>query len=120
LSPVIGRSPDAPGRVFIVTNRRPPRTTFFPYTTLFRSSVTQPLGETTTFAYDSSDRLASSVEPRGNVSGCGCASTYTTSYAYDNADNLLSSTDHLGNTSSVSYDDAGNQLTRTNALNNTW
>jgi RHS repeat-associated protein len=45
-------------------------------------SATEP---ETTYGYDSVGRLTSTVAPDGNVTGCGCAASYTTAYGSLNA-----------------------------------
>jgi len=79
------------------------------------ASVTQPdpdgpgpLGQPkTTFTYDSQGNVLFRVDPKGNVSGCGCAGQYTTSFTYNPAGQLLTRTDQLGHVASNVYDDAG-------------
>src|SRR2546422_3578460 len=47
--------------------RRPPRSTLFPYTTLFRSSVTDVLGLISTFAYASDDFMTNMTTAYGTT-----------------------------------------------------
>lgn len=85
------------------------------------TAITEPLGEKTTFTYDATGRLKTSVEPRGNVTG-GAPSDYTTTYDYDNADHLtkITSPDPDGTGAQTplvtqwAYDPDGNLQTFTN------
>ena len=58
------------------------------------SSVTDPLGNTTSFAYDSSGNPLNITDPMGNV----------TTLTYDSAGQVLTKTDVLGNTTHFAYD----------------
>ena len=85
------------------------------------TSGTNALGDETTYSYDADGRLESETSPKGNVSGCGCASDYTTYYAGYNADYAGYSgvaephtvTDPDGNETVETYDANGNVLTDT-------
>lgn len=81
-----------------------------------RTSVTDPLGNITSYSYDDAGRLVSSVDPRGNVSGCGCASSYTTSYGYDEAGNQTTITDPLSHVTAFVYDRDGRLQSKTDPL----
>ena len=81
-------------------------------------SVTDPLGDETTYTYDSVGRKVSSVDPDGNVSG-GNPAAHTTTYTYDADDRLLSTTDPLGHTTTYTYDGDGNEITVTDANGHT-
>ena len=84
------------------------------------NSVKDPLLNQTTTFYNADGWKTSSVSPRGNVSGCGCASQYTTTYGYvdsssglTNEDGLVATvTDPLGHTTKNHYD-ADRNLTST-------
>src|SRR3712207_7920693 len=43
--------------------RRPPRSTLFPYTTLFRSAVRNDVNSPTVSSFDSTSRIASHITP---------------------------------------------------------
>ncbi len=98
------------------------------------TSVTDQIGDQTTFTYDILGRKLTQVSPNGNVSGCSCAATYTAtftynplnqvcwayvgtssntctspptgsaSHTYDNYGNLLTATDPNGNVTTKTYD----------------
>ncbi|MCL4370644.1 MAG: DUF6531 domain-containing protein, partial [Chloroflexi bacterium] len=89
------------------------------------SSTTDPLGNLTTYSYDSVGRRTSMVDPDGNAQGAKAAD-HTWSYSYDNEDRPLSTTtpaptsggsalvthyqyDHVGNRTVVI--DANDQVT---------
>ena len=69
-----------------------------------RNSVSDPLGNKATSVFNADSWLTSSVTPKGNVSGCGCQSTYTTTYAHDAFGNLTTATDPLGHQTIRHYD----------------
>src|SRR5690606_41637189 len=50
--------------VFFFTIRRPPRSTLFPYTTLFRSHEDEPCGDDQITAQDEHPQFAAGGEPR--------------------------------------------------------
>lgn len=77
------------------------------------ASSTDAAGDETTFTYDILGRTLTEVAPDGNVSGCGCAATYTTTYAYNPYNEVTSVTDPNGHVTSYTYDNDGNQLTVT-------
>lgn len=52
-------------------------------------AVSDPLGNTTTYSYDSVGRMTSSVGPRGNASG-GVPAEHRTEFVYDNEDRVRS------------------------------
>jgi RHS repeat-associated protein len=118
-----GLDPAGTGLVLSVTDPRLKTTqhTYDP-TTHQLASTTTPLGEKTTFTYDATGRLKTSVEPRGNVTG-GTPADYTTTFAYDNADHLtkITSPDPDGTGPQLPlitqwlYDPAGNLQTFTDA-----
>jgi RHS repeat-associated protein len=70
------------------------------------------LSDKTAYTYDAQDRLITTVTPKGNVSGCGCASSYTTTLTYDGDGNVTSRADpdHVGNPTSFTHN-LGGQLT---------
>jgi RHS repeat-associated protein len=117
------RDPAGTGLIVSTTDPRL-KTTQFGYdpTTHQLNSITKPLGEKTTFTYDATGRLKTSVDPRGNVTG-GTPGDYTTTYDYDNADHLTKITspdpDGTGPQTPLitqwAYDPAGNLQTFTNA-----
>lgn len=67
------------------------------------SKITSPLGLKTTMGYDSSGRLTSRRDPRGNVPVP--ASGYLTEWTYDDVDHVATSTDARGNVTSFDYYD---------------
>jgi RHS repeat-associated protein len=67
------------------------------------SKITSPLGLKTTMGYDSSGRLTSRRDPRGNVPVP--ASGYLTEWTYDAVDHVATTTDARGNVSSFDYYD---------------
>jgi RHS repeat-associated protein len=69
-----------------------------------RNSVQDPLGNKATFVFNNDGWMTSSVTPKGNVAGCGCASQYTTTYAYNAFGQATTSTDPLGHTTVRHYD----------------
>jgi RHS repeat-associated protein len=83
-----------------------------------RNAVTDPLGDKTTEAFNADGWMVSSVSPKGNVSGCGCASTFTTTYAYNPFGETTSVTDPLGHTTTRHYDADGNSDTSTDGAGN--
>ena len=70
----------------------------------YRTSVTDPLGNQTTQTRDSVGRPISRVSPKGNVAGCGCASSYTTNYTFNPFGQPLTSTDPLLHQTTYTYD----------------
>lgn len=97
----------------------------------YRNSVTDPLLDKSTMVFNNDGMMTSLISPKGNVSGCGCASTYTTSYindvfgkpttvtppspagptisTYDADENLSTVTDPNSNTTTYVYDFANQQ-----------
>jgi RHS repeat-associated protein len=69
---------------------------------------TSATGGVTTWTYDDDGRLATAVDPRGNVAGANPAD-FTTKFRYDVAGNATSTTDPLGAVSKSRYD-ADNRL----------
>jgi RHS repeat-associated protein len=83
------------------------------------SSTTDPIapnGDTTTTSFNALGWPTSTVSPKGNVPGCGCASSYTTTFSYadpqtqtvDNFGDVRVVTDPLGHTMTTTYDAARN------------
>ncbi|MFD5127027.1 DUF6531 domain-containing protein [Streptomyces olindensis] len=77
-------------------------------------SRTSPLGYKETWTYDGDGRQATTVDPRGNITGADPAQ-YTTTNSYDAAGNLTTVTDPLGGVTRTEYDAAGNVTKRTDA-----
>lgn len=75
-----------------------------------RTSTTDAVGSQSTSAFDAANRLVSSTDARGNVSGA-TASDYRTSYGYDPAGRLTRITSPLGEITTYGYDPDGNQTT---------
>ncbi len=106
-APTVGFTRDGAGSGLLTafTDQRS-KTTSFAYTSGNLTLVSSPLGNKTSYGYDSSGRRTSMVEPRGNASGA-TPSQYTTSYAYNNNDQLTTLTTPLGHVTSWAFDDAG-------------
>ena len=77
------------------------------------SSVTNPLGDESSFSYDADGRMLTAVSAKGNVSGCGCAASYTTTYTYNDLNEPLTISDPDGHETRYVYDDDGNLTTLT-------
>ena len=69
-----------------------------------RNSVTDPVGDRASSVFNADSWETSSVAPKGNVSGCGCQSTYTSTYAHDAFGNVTTTTDPLSHQSIRHYD----------------
>jgi RHS repeat-associated protein len=99
-----------PGDVTSIQDARN-KTTQFAYDTYGDvRSVTDPLGDKTTSVHNALSQVTSTVSPRGNVTGCNCASAYTTSYQYNGLGLLTHVTNPLNHTTSEGYDADGNLL----------
>src|SRR2546422_8520519 len=72
--------------------RRPPRSTLFPYTTLFRSTLTNARGKVTALAYDTKGNISQTTDALANV----------TRFAYDARGRITTTTDALNNITSRS------------------
>lgn len=105
--------PDGTGLLKSITDPRGKITTF-DYAAGNLTKITTPFGNVTTMEYDSSGRMTSLVEPRGNVAGADPAQ-YRWTYTYDEADHPLTRTDPLGNQTTWTYDPAGNLKSRKDA-----
>jgi RHS repeat-associated protein len=103
-----GRDPAGTGLLVSQSDPRGSTTTYAYDSAGDKTKITTPLGEITTMTYDQSGRLASRVDPRGNVSGATPAS-YTTSFSYDGDDRLTMTVDALGMPTSYGYDAVGNK-----------
>ncbi|MBI2777369.1 MAG: RHS repeat protein [Chloroflexi bacterium] len=73
-----------------------------------RNRLTTALGNITTMSFDQGGRMATLVDPRGNVAGADPAQ-YTTTFTYDGADRVRTTTAPLGAVTTVDYDLAGNR-----------
>jgi len=77
------------------------------------------LGNTTTHTYNVDGWKLTDVSPKGNVTGCGCASQYTTTYSYvvpglgttDQWGDVQTITNPLGRATTYGYDADRNQTT---------
>ncbi len=83
-----------------------------------RNSVTDPLGDKSTSVLNADSWMTSSVSPKGNVTGCGCASQYTSTYAYNAFGQLTTQTDPLGHGTTRHYDADQNMDTFTDGDGN--
>ena len=70
----------------------------------YRNSMKDPLGNQATSVFNNEGWQTSSVSPKGNVVGCGCASQYTTTSAYSAFGRLTTQTDPLGHSTVRHYD----------------
>lgn len=113
-----GRDPNGTGLLTSLTDPNGKTTTYGYDGQGNQTSITTPLGEKSTMTYDSSGRLISRVDPRGNVAG-GNPSQYTWTYGYDAADDLTTKTDPLGDTTTNTYDPSGNLLSIKDASGHT-
>ncbi|ULR56084.1 DUF6531 domain-containing protein [Streptomyces deccanensis] len=77
-------------------------------------SRTSPLGFKESWTYDADGRQATSVDPRGNISGADPVQ-FTTTNGYDADGNLVTVTDPLGGVTTTAYDAVGNVTRRTDA-----
>jgi RHS repeat-associated protein len=68
-----------------------------------RTSLTDPLGDRTTYAFDSVGRMTSMVTAKGNVSG-GKPANFTWTYTFDAFGNRLTATDPLTHRVTYHYD----------------
>ena len=88
---------------------------------------TDPLGDQSSESFNADGWLTASVSPKGNVSGCGCAATYTTTYSYadpstgaiDEFGDVRVVTDPLGDKTTYSYDPDRNQITVKDGMGHT-
>ncbi|HXA28805.1 MAG TPA: LamG-like jellyroll fold domain-containing protein [Candidatus Angelobacter sp.] len=95
------------------------KTTTYGYDTYGdRNATTDPLGDKATTVFNADGWMTSSVSPKGNVSGCGCASTYTSSYGYNAFGQVTTVTDPLGHGPTRHYDADGNLDSSTDADGN--
>ena len=98
---------DAAGRVLSSTDGNGKTTTYsYAPTSGYLASVTDPLGNETTYTYDGAGRVATRVDPKGNVPGSSPAD-FRSSYTYDEAGRQLTEVDPLGHVTTNVYDDAG-------------
>jgi RHS repeat-associated protein len=103
--------PIHPGDVTSMTDPAGKTWTYTYDTNGYQSSVTDPIGDETASAFNSVGWLLTVVSPKGNISGCGCATKYTTAFGYvdasghtDEFGDVISVTDPLGHTTVKSYD----------------
>jgi RHS repeat-associated protein len=111
---------DTAGRVTTYTdgNEKTFTYTYVPATGYLASSA-DSLGNTTRYTYDAAGRVATRVDPKGNVTGCNCATDFTWTYSYNAAGELLTERNPLGHTTTNVYDDAGRLTSTTDALGRT-
>jgi len=83
-----------------------------------RTSIATPQGQTTTMTYDSSGRMESRVDPRGNAPGRTPAD-YKTTFTYDEANNMTAVVNPLHTQTATTYDPAGHVLTQTDGNGHT-
>lgn len=90
-------------------------------------SSADPLGDKATTTFNADGWKLTSVSPRGNVSGCNCASQYTTTYGYvdtitgktNEFGDVAATTDPLGHVKANHYDADRNLTSTTDPNNNT-
>lgn len=91
------------------------------------TSATDPLGNKATATFNADSWLLTSVSPRGNVTGCNCASQYTTTRGYvdtitgrtNEFGDVATITDPLGHITTNHYDANRNLTSTLDANNNT-
>src|SRR5581483_5869963 len=76
-------------------------------TPLVGSSPAVSQTTTSTYGYNTIGWLMSSVSPKGNVPGCGCATAYTTAYGHNARGQVTTTTDPLGHVTTKHYDADG-------------
>jgi RHS repeat-associated protein len=108
-----GRDPGGTGLLTSITDPNQ-KTTTYGYTNGDLTSITTPLGEKATMTYDSSGRMKTQVDARGNVPGAD-PSQYTTTFTYDDSDHLLTKTDPLNHPITYTYDPVGNRKSTTDS-----
>ncbi len=69
-------------------------------------SQTSPLGNKTTYTYDTAGRVLTVTEPRGNVAGA-TATSFQEKFTYDADGNVLTERDALNRTTTHVYDNGG-------------
>jgi RHS repeat-associated protein len=84
----------------------------------YRNSIKDPLGNQSTAIFNGDGWKTSSVSPKGNVTGCGCAAQYTTSYGYNAFGQPTTTTDPLTHATVRHYDADQNLDTLTDADGN--
>lgn len=94
---------DPLGRVTTATDRNGNVTTTAYDADGNRLSQTTAAGATTKWTYDADERTATSIDPRGTVTG-GNPAAYTTAYGYDAAGNPTTVTDPLGDVRTTAFD----------------
>jgi YD repeat-containing protein len=102
------------------------------------TSVTDPLGRTMSFAYDTIGRLSSATDPKGNSTAYAYDANYNVttvtttlksdlgnpdlvfakSFAYDKLNRCTSATDNVGNAETFAYDSRGNVVRTIDARGN--
>jgi RHS repeat-associated protein len=90
------------------------KTTNFEYTGGNLTAIVRPSGARTTMGYDTSGRMTTLVEARGNEPGATPAD-FTWEFDYDAANHIVSATSPLGHTTTWSWDPAGNLDSTTDA-----
>lgn len=84
----------------------------------YRNSVKDPLGNQATSIFNNDGWTTSSVTPKGNVVGCGCAAQYTTTYGYNAFGQVTTQSDPLGHSTVRHYDADQNMDTLTDGDGN--
>jgi RHS repeat-associated protein len=84
----------------------------------YRNSVQDMLTNKSTYVFNNDGWMTSSVSPKGNVAGCGCASQYTTIYGYNAFGQRTSLIDPNSHTTRWHYDPDQNLDTLTDADGN--
>jgi RHS repeat-associated protein len=84
----------------------------------YRNSVADLLGNRATSVFNNDGWVTSSVSPKGNVPGCGCADTYTTTYGHNAFGQVTTVRDPLGHITTRGYDANQNLVSLIDGMSN--